>query len=212
MSFLRWAFGKRKWIGKNSEVLLFKVPLKRQNVGFLVPLILPAQPQIRGSRPPDQHPCQTALLLGIPRIALNTRVECSHTVPLKQVAQRNEALPRRNLFRSQPSSVASGTNLHNCAALSPCAVAGGPVTTVVCSSFVGLHRARALAANIVVMSFVSASSGTRQTPCWRKGPPGKDTLCNACGARWIVSCFNAFPASHSLFLVEAWFQPGALQI
>ena len=29
-------------------------------------------------------------------------------------------------------------------------------------------------------------SGRTQSPCWRKGPPEKNTLCNACGARWLV--------------------------
>lgn len=28
--------------------------------------------------------------------------------------------------------------------------------------------------------------GTNSTPCWRKGPPEKPVLCNACGARWLV--------------------------
>lgn len=28
--------------------------------------------------------------------------------------------------------------------------------------------------------------GRTSTPCWRKGPPEKSCLCNACGARWLV--------------------------
>lgn len=28
--------------------------------------------------------------------------------------------------------------------------------------------------------------GTTETPCWRKGPPEKPVLCNACGARFLV--------------------------
>lgn len=29
--------------------------------------------------------------------------------------------------------------------------------------------------------------GRTISPCWRKGPPEKPCLCNACGARWLVS-------------------------
>ncbi|GFR51676.1 hypothetical protein Agub_g14119 [Astrephomene gubernaculifera] len=35
-------------------------------------------------------------------------------------------------------------------------------------------------------SHVCAHCGTTQTPCWRKGPPEKPTLCNACGSRYLV--------------------------
>ncbi|GAX74475.1 hypothetical protein CEUSTIGMA_g1924.t1 [Chlamydomonas eustigma] len=28
--------------------------------------------------------------------------------------------------------------------------------------------------------------GRYETPCWRRGPPDKPCLCNACGARWLV--------------------------
>ncbi len=33
--------------------------------------------------------------------------------------------------------------------------------------------------------YVCASCGTTETPLWRKGPLGKNTLCNACGTRWM---------------------------
>lgn len=39
--------------------------------------------------------------------------------------------------------------------------------------------------------------GTSSTPCWRRGPPGKETLCNACGARFLVkkNLDGYFPSS-----------------
>ncbi|GIL52227.1 hypothetical protein Vafri_8155 [Volvox africanus] len=39
--------------------------------------------------------------------------------------------------------------------------------------------------------------GTSQTPCWRRGPPEKPTLCNACGSRYLVkgSLAGYFPGA-----------------
>lgn len=39
--------------------------------------------------------------------------------------------------------------------------------------------------------------GRTSTPCWRKGPPEKAVLCNACGSRWLVkrSLDGYFPAA-----------------
>lgn len=39
--------------------------------------------------------------------------------------------------------------------------------------------------------------GRTHTPCWRKGPPEKAVLCNACGSRWLVkrSLDGYFPAA-----------------
>lgn len=35
--------------------------------------------------------------------------------------------------------------------------------------------------------------GRTSTPCWRKGPPEKPCLCNACGARWLVKrCLEGY--------------------
>lgn len=34
------------------------------------------------------------------------------------------------------------------------------------------------------MAVSCAQCGTKKTPCWRKGPEGNRTLCNACGIRW----------------------------
>ncbi|GLC75615.1 hypothetical protein PLESTF_001665500 [Pleodorina starrii] len=47
--------------------------------------------------------------------------------------------------------------------------------------------------------------GTSQTPCWRKGPPEKPTLCNACGSRYLVkgSLIGYFPGARRSSAVNA---------
>eukprot|EP01098_Paradermamoeba_levis_P012636 TRINITY_DN5564_c0_g5_i2.p1 TRINITY_DN5564_c0_g5~~TRINITY_DN5564_c0_g5_i2.p1 ORF type:complete len:219 (+),score=45.42 TRINITY_DN5564_c0_g5_i2:176-832(+) len=46
--------------------------------------------------------------------------------------------------------------------------------------------------------FVCHGCKTKKTPEWRKGPDGRNTLCNACGIRWSKKLRQAQPALNKM--------------
>jgi hypothetical protein len=47
-------------------------------------------------------------------------------------------------------------------------------------------RARKPRARLVTQGGPCGHCACVESPCWRKGPPEKPILCNACGARFLV--------------------------